>query len=151
MKNGIIIVLVMIASIIHVHLNMYTVGNFINPSFWVYLLFSTNPLANVEYGDYISNILILGIQCVITSIIALFALSWRKLSAWIVSFLICIVFFIVLKEIINVPYHNTIAQIYSNIYHYGAFDRILVFSILQILYITIYMLISKHFPARADL
>ena len=36
MKNGIIIVLVMVASIIHVHLNMYTVGNFINPSFWVY-------------------------------------------------------------------------------------------------------------------
>jgi hypothetical protein len=143
MKNGIIIVLVMVASIIHVHLNMYTVGNFINPSFWVYLLFSINPLDKIEYADYISDIFVIEIQCIITSIIALLALKWRKLSVWIVSFLICIVIFIVLKEVINIPYYNTIAQIYSSIYHYGAFDGILLFSIIQILYITIYMLISK--------
>ena len=106
-------------------------------------MFSINPLDKIEYADYISDIFVIEIQCIITSIIALLALKWRKLSVWIVSFLICIVIFIVLKEVINIPYYNTIAQIYSSIYHYGAFDGILLFSIIQILYITIYMLISK--------
>ena len=51
-----------------------------------------------------------------------------------------------------VPTDNAWNQVYDRIYGYGgAFEYCFITPILQIIYITIYMLISKHFPARADL
>ena len=45
-----------------------------------------------------------------------------------------------------VPTDNAWNQVYDRIYEYGgAFEDCFIFSILQIMYITIYMLISKRF------
>ena len=55
-------------SIIHVHLNMFTVENPVNPSFWIAFIFECNPFGGGNWR-ILAELLMMGIQCIVTSIL----------------------------------------------------------------------------------
>lgn len=71
MKNKLRLTFVLLFAIVHVHLNMFTIENFLNPSFWIAFLLESPPFGG-EAWKVLSNIFILGVQCIVTSIVALF-------------------------------------------------------------------------------
>ena len=51
---------------------------------------------------------------------------------------------------VDIPFDNTINQVYDRIYEYGgALNRCITFSIIQIVYISIYMLITNMTSRKA--
>ena len=69
MRKFFAIIIVAIISLIHVHLNMFTVENPLNPTFWIYLLYETSPVDGIAF-DYISRFAIMGINSLVTAVIA---------------------------------------------------------------------------------
>ena len=51
---------------------------------------------------------------------------------------------------VDIPFDNTINQVYDRFYEYGgALNRCITFSIIQIVYISIYMLITNMTSRKA--
>ena len=146
MKKKIMVLLLIIVAVIHVHLNMFTVENFANPSFWIAFIMELNPFGGGKWR-ILAEILMMGIQCFVTFIFAIFMLRWKKVMVWLLSYLTCVVVYLMYAMTLRhqiVPIDNVLNQVYYRIYDYGgAFESCLIFSIIQIIYITIYMLISR--------
>ena len=144
------VLLLIIVAVLHVHLNMFTVENPANPSFWIRLSMEMNPFGGGKWR-ILGDILMMGVQCFVTFILAIFLLRWKKNKVWLLSYLICIVLYLMTLQVHIVPVDNAwnqvydrIYQVYDRIYEYGgAFKYCFIFSILQIMYITIYMLVSS--------
>ena len=143
MKKYIMVLLLIIVAVLHVHLNMFTVENPANPSFWIRLSMEMNPFGGGKWR-ILGDILMMGVQCFVTFIFAIFMLKWKKIIVWLLSYLICIVLYLMTLQVHIVPVDNAWNQVYDRIYEYGgAFKYCFIFSILQIMYITIYMLVSS--------
>ena len=128
-------------SIIHVHLNMFTVENPVNPSFWIAFIFECNPFGGGNWR-ILAELLMMGIQCIVTSIFAIYILKWDNIRKWFLSFIICAVTYIFLRQFLDVLSNHIMIQFYDNIYGYGgASECCIVFSILQIVYILVYVLL----------
>ena len=144
------VLLLIIVAVLHVHLNMFTVENPANPSFWIGFSMELNPFGGGKWR-ILARILMMGVQCFVTSIFAIFLLRWKKNKVWLLSYLICIVLYLMTLQVHIVPVDNAwnqvydrIYEVYDRIYEYGgAFKYCFIFSILQIMYITIYMLVSS--------
>lgn len=143
MKTKLILFIVLLLSIVHVHMNMFITENFANPSFWVALILESPPFGG-SGCRMLSNILIMGIQCVVTSLVASEILKWRNIKRWLFSYFICIIAFVLLWFFLDIHNNVTIVQAYDRIYGYGgAFKYCLTYSIIQILYILLYTIISQ--------
>ena len=143
MKNKLRLTFVLLFAIVHVHLNMFTIENFLNPSFWIAFLLESSPFGG-EAWKVLSNIFILGVQCIVTSIVALFFLNWRNAKRWLLSYVICAFVFFLLWNIIDIHDNNCFNQAYDCIYGYGgAFKYCLIYSSLQVIYIASYTLIRQ--------
>ena len=144
------VLLLIIVAVLHVHLNMFTVENPANPSFWIRLSMEMNPFGGGKWR-ILGDILMMGVQCFVTFILAIFLLRWKKNKVWLLSYLICIVLYLMTLQVHIVLVDNAWNQVYDRIYHVydriyeygGAFKYCFIFSILQIMYITIYMLVSS--------
>ena len=144
------VLLLIIVAVLHVHLNMFTVENPANPSFWIRLSMEMNPFGGGKWR-ILGDILMMGVQCFVTFIFAIFMLKWKKIKVWLLSYLICVVLYLITLQVHIVPTDNAwnqvydrIYEVYDRIYEYGgAFKYCFIFSILQIMYITIYMLVSS--------
>lgn len=137
------VLLLIIVAVLHVHLNMDTVENPVNPSFWIALSMEINPFGGGKWR-ILANILMMGVQCFVTFIFAIFMLRWKKVIVWLLSYLICVVLYLVTLQFQIVPTDNVLYQIYDRIYDYGgAFESCIIFSALQIIYITIYLLVER--------
>ena len=144
------ILLLILVAVVHVHLSMFTVENPLNPSFWV-LLFLENP-PKLCFNFIIEDCLIIAIQCVVTTLFAIYLLKWRKTRAWLTSYLLCILVFLAIRQMVNIPFDNAINQVYDRIYEYGgALNRCITFSIIQIVYIIVYMLITSMTSRKAKM
>ena len=142
------ILLLILVAVVHVHLNMFTVENPLNPSFWVLLFLESPP--ELCFNFIIEDCLIIAIQCVVTTLFAIYLLKWKKTSAWLTSYLLCILVFLAIRQMVNIPFDNAINQVYDRIYEYGgALNRCITFSIIQIVYIIVYMLITSIASRKA--
>ena len=131
-------------SIVHVHLNMFTVENPVNPSFWIAFIFECNPFGGGNWR-ILAELLMMGIQCIVTSIFAIYILKWDNIRKWFLSFIICAVTYIFLRQFLDVLSNHIMIQFYDNIYGYGgASECCIVFSILQIVYILVYVLLRTN-------
>lgn len=143
MKKEIKILLLLVVTVIHVHLNMFTVENPANPSFWVYFVLISPPL-NDRSGIF-SDSLVIGIQCIVTSIFAKYLLKWNKTRVWLLLYVFCIFLYLAIRKLVAIPFDNAINQIYDCVYGYGgALNSCITFSIIQIVYIIVYWLIESH-------
>lgn len=143
MKRKLILFIVLIISIMHVHLNMFMTENFANPSFWVAFILESPPFGGMLWRVF-SNILIMGIQCAVTSFIAFMFLRWTNVRRWLYLYCICIIAFILMWFLGDIPNNVSIDQSYEQIYGYGgAFKYCLTYSITQIIYIMSYALIDQ--------
>ena len=86
------ILLLILVAVVHVHLNMFTVENPLNPSFWVLLFLESPP--ELCFNFIIEDCLIIAIQCVVTTLFAIYLLKWRKTRAWLTSYLLCVLVFL---------------------------------------------------------
>ena len=71
MKKVMTVLSLIAISIIHVHLNMFTVENPVNPSFWIAFIFECNPFGGGNWR-ILAELLMMGIQCIVTSIFAIY-------------------------------------------------------------------------------
>lgn len=143
MKKNIMVLLLIIVAVLHVHLNMFTVENPANPSYWIAFIVELNPFGGGKWR-ILANILMMGIQCFVTFIFAVFMLRWKNVKVWLSSYLICVIVYLFTIQILIVPTDNVLNQVYDRIYEYGgAFESCFIFSILQIVYITIYILTRR--------
>jgi len=141
MKKVMTVLSLIAISIIHVHLNMFTVENPVNPSFWIAFIFECNPFGGGNWR-ILAELLMMGIQCIVTSIFAIYILKWDNIRKWFLSFIICAVTYIFLRQFLDVLSNHIMIQFYDNIYGYGgASECCIVFSILQIVYILVYVLL----------
>ena len=135
MRKFFAIIIVAIISLIHVHLNMFTVENPLNPTFWIYLLYETSPVDGIAF-DYISRFAIMGINSLVTAVIASKLLYWNKKGIWLFSLII------VSPVLLYYPKTNDdrsfFSEIYSNYYHYDALPYVIRYSSTQILLILSY-------------
>lgn len=144
MKRISLILLVLFIVVVHIHLNMFTVENVANPSFWVALVLESPPFDGGGWRR-LSDILILGILCIVTTFFAALILKWKKYKVWLLSYIICGLVYLLLRHFSDISKEYAISQIYDHIYGYGgAFERCFVYTITQIVYIVTYMLISKR-------
>ena len=150
MKKYIMVLLLIIVAVLHVHLNMFTVENPANPSFWIRLSMEMNPFGGGKWR-ILGDILILRVKYFYKFIFSIFMVKWKKIKVWLLSYLICVVLYLMTLQVHIVPTDNAwnqvydrIYEVYDRIYEYGgAFKYCFIFSILQIMYITIYMLVSS--------
>ena len=144
MKKVMTVLSLIAISIIHVHLNMFTVENPVNPSFWIAFIFECNPFGGGNWR-ILAELLMMGIQCIVTSIFAIYILKWDNIRKWFLSFIICAVTYIFLRQFLDVLSNHIMIQFYDNIYGYGgASECCIVFSILQIVYILVYVLLRTN-------
>lgn len=144
MKKEIKILLLAIVMVIHVHMNIL-VENPINPTFLFTLIFESPPFHN-ENWSLLSELLIIGIHCIVTSIFAKYLLKWNKTRVWLLSYTFCAILYLTIRNLVVVPFDNAINQVYDHIYGYGgALERCILFSISQIAYIIVYRLITNIF------
>lgn len=144
------ILLLILVAVVHVHLNMFTPENPWNPSFWVLLFLESPP--KLCFNFIIEDCLIIAIQCVVTTLFAIYLLKWRKTRAWLTSYLLCVLVFLAIRQMVNIPFDNAINQVYDRIYEYGgALNRCITFSIIQIVYIIVYMLITSMTSRKAKM
>ncbi len=138
MKTLLLSLVLVIVSILHVHLNCYTVGNVINPSLWVALIISSAPL-DESTATLIDAVLVLGIQSFVTAFVAWYLLKWKNIEIWLISYLICIFPLLFLLDHIQIDNSNSISIFYIKLYGYSdALKLILIFSFTQIIYIMLY-------------
>ncbi len=143
MKEIFGVIIIALIAVLHVHLNMYTVENTLNPSFWVYLIFESPPLGG-HVSQVFSDLVVLAIQCIVTSCFAILILKWNRKSIWLFSISICIIVYILFRDcVFPLAPGGDIQLFYSNIYNYDAFDLILRYSIIQIIYILSYFCVIK--------
>lgn len=141
MKKEIKILFLAIVAVMHVHLNMFTRENPWNPSFWVLLFLESPP--TLCFKNIMEDGLIIAIQCIVTSIFAKYLLKWNKKKVWLLSYTICVFLYLAIRHLVVIPFDNAINQIYNRIYGYGgALDGCITFSIIQIVYIIVYRLIT---------
>ena len=141
--------LTMIA-IVHVHLSMFTPENPLNPSSWVILFFESPPLDRWGFSLILENSLIIAIQCVVTTLFAIYLLTWKKARVWLASCFLCVLLYFEIWKLVDIPFENAINQVYDRVYGYGrALERCITFSIIQIVYISIYMLITNMTSRKA--
>ena len=143
MKKEIKILLLTIVAVVHVHLSMFTVENPVNPSFWFYFIFQCPPFFDKNWL-FMADILIVGVQCLVTSLFAIYLLKWNKTRVWLISYVMCVFLYIAIRQLVDVPVYNAVYQVYDRVYGYGgALNKCITFSIIQIVYIIIYMLIAN--------
>ena len=143
MKKEIKILLLIFVAVIHVHLNMFTVENPANPSFWVYLVLVSPPIS--DKNGILSDILVLGIQCIVTSIFAKYLLKWNKTRVWLLLYVLCVFLYLAIRQLVVIPFDNAINQVYDCVYGYGgALNSCITFSIIQIVYIIVYRFIESQ-------
>lgn len=143
MKKEMKILLLTIVAVVHVHLSMFTVENPVNPSFWFYFLFQCPPFFDKSWL-ILADILIIGVQCLVTSLFAKYILKWGKAKVWLISYFLCIIMYLVIWKFVDMPINHALDQAYDCIYGYGgAYEKCLTFSIIQIVYIIVYMLITN--------
>lgn len=131
-------------AIVHVHLSMFTPENPLNPCFWVILFLESPPLDRWGFSFIMENCLIIAIQCVVTTLFAIYLLKWKKAKVWLISYLLCILLYLAIRKLVDIPFENAINQVYDRVYEYGgALDRCITFSIIQIVYIIVYMLMAN--------
>lgn len=117
--------LCIIIIILHVHLFAYTVENPFNPLFFICLLSESPPYLSVE----LENAFFLLIPSTITIGAAYILLKWRRWGIWGGSVLICMIirYCVCYKLIYLMPnYKHKVVEIYFSIYHYYAFERIII-------------------------
>ena len=143
MKRVIGILLIVLIAIIHVHLNMYTVENPLNPSFWVFLIFESPPFSGY-FSQIVSELIVMGIQCAVTSCLALFIEKWNRLWIWIVSYIFCIPFYLLLwNSDFPIERENNLFYWYLERYHYEALSPIIKYSVIQVLYVILYNIVFR--------
>ena len=139
--------------LVHVHLFAYTVENPFNPLFFIRLLSVSPPYLSIE----LENVFSLLIPSIVTIGAAYILLKWRRWGLWGMSILICIIirYFVCYKLIYLMPnFKHRIVDIYFSIYHYFAFERIIIeFSIhicLLIIYYVLYSIVKSRESARSE-
>jgi len=133
---------ILLTAFVHVHLSMYTVENVINPSFWVFMVFESAS-CNCILGT-VSYIIVIGIQCFVTSLLAFYIAKWKKIYIWFVAYIICVPIYFLFKFCDFATISNGFSQWYLEKYHYNAFPDILRLCIIQTIYITIYFFLKKR-------
>lgn len=143
MRNITKILLLTIVAVTHVHLNMFTVENGLNPSFWISFVFISPPFDKT--WSIFSNIIIIGVHCIVTSLLAKYLLKWSQARMWLLSYIICVFVYLIIYQFMEIPSEIALDHVYDNIYGYGgAFNRCFTFSIVQIIFIIVYILITKN-------
>ena len=146
MKKIILFIILIVVSIIHVHFSCFTVGNVINPALWVALYISSFNMSAVETMT-VYSIIVMGIHCFITVLVAWNILKWKKMIIWFISYFICIfplMFFSNHIHLDSSNYISVISVMYDEIYGYSnALELVLIFSLSQIIYIIIYFIILQ--------
>lgn len=151
MKNVIKILLLTIVAVVHVHLSMFTVENPVNPSFWLGFLFQCPPFFDKNWL-ILANILIIGVHCLVTSLFAKYILKWGKAKVWLISYVLCVLLYLAIRQLVNIPDSNAINLFYDRVYGYGgALNKCITFSIIQIAYIVVYWLIANMTSRLTDL
>ncbi len=89
MKKILLSIILIVVSIIHVHLSCFIVGNVINPALWVALCVSSSNMSEVN-AMTVYAIIVMGIHCFVTVLIAWNLPKWKKLIIWFVSYFVCI-------------------------------------------------------------
>jgi len=134
---------ILLTALLHVHLSMYTVENVINPCFWVFTIFESAS-CNCIWGQIASYIIVIGIQCFVTSLLSFYIAKWNKIHIWFVAYIICVPIYFLFKFCDFATLSNALSQWYLEKYHYNAFPDILRLCIIQTIYITIYFFLSKR-------
>lgn len=141
MKKILLSIILIVVSIIHVHLSCFTVGNVINPALWVALCVSSSNMSEVN-AMTVYAIIVMGIHCFVTVLIAWNLPKWKKLIIWFVSYFVCIYPLLFFCNHIHLDDSNYFSVIYDEIYGYSnALELVLIFSLSQIIYIVIYFII----------
>lgn len=130
----------------HVCASAYTVNNPLNP---LLILMMITYTAWSEFITYFVGGMI--IQCVVTSFLSYFILEWRNYKVWLISFLICLCLQIYLTDFL-INYHSQIIDL-SCINEFDDkigmeyyINNVIFFSIIQLLYLILYQLLSSLFP-----
>lgn len=151
MKKTIYIIAIILLAIIHVHLNMNTVENPLNPSFWSFFFVEGFHLG-LSLSHIVLEYLDMAIQCVVTSCFALLIAKWNRKWGWAVSYTLCIPIYMILRNYgFAFDKESELYQWYLVNYRYPALPRIVRYSIIQIIYIFLYLVITavweryKHF------
>lgn len=151
MKQFFYIVLIITIAILHVHLNMNTVENPLNPSFWSFFFVEAFHLG-MSLSNTVLDYVVMAIQCVVTSCFALLIAKWNKKWIWAVSYALCIPIYMMLRNYgFAFDNESELYQWYLVNYRYPALPIIVRYSIIQILYIFLYIVITvvweryKHF------
>jgi hypothetical protein len=122
---------------------MNTVANTLNPSFWVGFMLESPPFGG-SLSITVSKFLIMGIQCVVTALFAIYIAKWNRKKIWVISYFICIPIFLLLRyyEFPETIEDDTYKWYLDN-YHYCAFPIIVRYSIIQIVYVILYVILSS--------
>ncbi len=138
MKKVILLLFFILIVVLHVHLNMFTVENPLNPSFWIVLIMECPPFFGGGWR-LVSDIMIMGVQSMVTFIFAKYILKWINVKMWLLSYIICVFLYLLIGQLVYIPEDNALYQCYDCIYGYGgAFRRCIVFSACQIIFIAVY-------------
>lgn len=130
-----------VVSIIHVHISCFTVGNVINPALWVALFVSSFNMSEVN-AMTVYAIIVMGIHCFVTVLIAWNLPKWKNLVIWFVSYFVCIYPLLFFSNHIHLDDGYYFSVMYDEIYGYSnALELVLIFSLSQITYIIIYFII----------
>ena len=129
-------------SILHVHINLFTVENVLNPSFWVAFIAANFPIGN-GISDIIAEIIIVGIQCCVTSCIAHLFLKWNNKNKWLVGYVVSVCSYLFLRQFVHVNDNTALYKLYLDTYHYSALKLAIIFSLTQLIYVFTYYIESK--------
>ena len=132
---------VILISVLHVHLSIYTQCP-LNPLALFYLIVAS--FYNVEpVAFFVAEIVTIGIQCVVTSCIAYWLLKWGNKKKWMISFVVCTCSCLFLRQLIYVNKDTFLYNIYYEIYSYTALEDVIIYSMTQIIYVTSYFNLQK--------
>ena len=134
---------ILLTAFVHVHLSMYTVENVINPCFWVFTIFESAS-CNCIWGQIASYIIVIGIQCFVTSLLSFYIAKWNKIHIWFVAYIICVPIYFLFKFCDFATMSNALSQWYLEKYHYNAFPDIIRLCIIQTIYISIYFFLKRR-------
>ncbi len=146
-KFVLLYLLVIFLSILHVHCSIDTQDNPANPSTIILMLIYSMQLTHEVY----EMIVFYTVQFVITAIISSIILKYRNVILWLLDYflvlILCICIGFVYWDICNLLDALYISNVYGNYYGYGpaAFTNSIVCTLLQLLVLFIYPLLSSRF------
>ena len=143
MKQILVNVIIIFIAVLHVHLNMFTVENSLNPSTIIGLGFSTGSMGG-EFGEMVEDILIMCIHCIVTFLFASVLFKWKEIGDWLLSLIICVVVYLIIWKHLSISADSALCHGYESIYGYGgAYERCIKYSILQIVFTETYYLMAS--------